>query len=173
MELLVRLIGARRAIEVGTFTGYSALVTARGLGPGGLLIACDVNPETTAIGRRYWEQAGVGDRIDLRIAPAVDTLEALLAAGEAGTFDFGFIDADKGGYDSYYERLLLLLRPGGLLCIDNVLWGGRVVDQRDHRDQLALQAPLDRRLVLLMEYSKTLAETLFGKTNRQLRQVTQ
>lgn len=134
MELLVRLIGARRAIEVGTFTGYSALVTARGLGPGGLLIACDVNPETTAIGRRYWDQAGVGDRIDLRIAPAVDTLDALLAAGEAGTFDFGFIDADKGGYDSYYERLLLLLRPGGLLCIDNVLWGGRVVDQRDHRD---------------------------------------
>lgn len=133
MTLLVRLLGARRAIEVGTFTGYSALVTARGLGPEGLLVACDINHETTAIGRRYWEQAGVADRIDLRIAPALDTLDALLEAGEAETFDFGFIDADKGGYDAYYERLLQLLRPGGLLCIDNVLWGGSVIDPADRR----------------------------------------
>lgn len=131
MELLVRLMGARRAIEVGTFTGYSALVTARGLGPGGHLVACDVNEETTAIARRYWERAGVADRIDLRIAPAVETLDALLADGQAGTYDFAFIDADKTSYDAYYERVLQLLRPGGLLGVDNVLWSGSVADPDD------------------------------------------
>ncbi len=146
MTLLVRLMGARRAIEVGTFTGYSALATARGLGPGGLLIACDINPETTAIGRRYWERAGVDDRIDLRIAPALETLDTLVAAGEAGTFDFGFLDADKAEYDAYYERLLVLLRPGGLLCIDNVLWGGSVVDLQDRRESTASIRALNQKV---------------------------
>lgn len=123
--LLVRAIGARRAIEVGTFTGMSALAIARGLPDDGLLIACDINQEWTGIGRRHWQAAGVAARIDLRIAPAERTLRAL--ADEApGTFDFAFIDADKESYPSYYELCLTLLRPGGLLALDNMLWSGRV-----------------------------------------------
>lgn len=128
MELLVHLIGARRAIEVGTFTGYSALVTARGMGPEGRLIACDIDPDTTAMARRYWGRAGVADRIDLRLAPALETLDGLLAEGRAGTVDFVFLDADKENYCAYYERCLELLRPGGLLAADNVLWSGLVLE---------------------------------------------
>ena len=130
MQFLVRLLGARRALEVGTFTGYSALVVAEALPDDGRLIACDVSEEWTAIGRRFWERAGVADKIDLRLKPAVDTLDELIAAGESGTFDFAFIDADKANYDDYYERCLTLLRSGGVIGIDNVLWGGRVADER-------------------------------------------
>ncbi len=128
MALLVRLLGARRAVEVGTFTGYSALVVAEALPADGRLVACDVSEEWTAIGRPFWERAGVAHKIDLRLRPAVETLDALLADGQSGAFDFAFIDADKANYDAYYERCLRLLRPGGVVGIDNVLWGGRVAD---------------------------------------------
>lgn len=126
LAMLVRLLGARRAIEVGTFTGYSALAVALALPPDGRLLACDVSDDYTRIGRPFWQQAGVADRIDLRLAPAVQTLDAELAGGAAGTVDFMFIDADKSNYDGYYERGLRLLRTGGLIALDNTLWGGSV-----------------------------------------------
>src|SRR5690606_5846127 len=125
LELLVRMLGARQAVEVGTFTGYSALCVARGLAPGGRLLCCDVSEEWTAIARDAWRRAGVADRIDLRIGPALETLARL---PDEPTIDFAFIDADKRGYLDYYEALVRRLRPGGLLAIDNVLWAGRVVD---------------------------------------------
>jgi caffeoyl-CoA O-methyltransferase len=141
MSLLARLIDARRTIEVGVFTGYSALCVARALPAGGRLVACELNEEYAAIGRRFWEEAGVLDKIDLRLGPALETLESLLADGEAGTFDLGFIDADKENYGAYYERLLELTRPGGLILIDNVLWGGLVLDPtRDDVDTNAIRA---------------------------------
>ncbi len=127
MALLVELIGARQTLEVGVFTGYSSLAVALALPADGRIVACDVSEEWTAIARRYWAEAGVADKIDLRLAPALDTLDALIAAGAAGTFDFAFIDADKDEYADYYERTLELLRPGGLVCVDNVLWSGKVV----------------------------------------------
>jgi predicted O-methyltransferase YrrM len=146
LGMLVELTGATRCIEVGTFTGYSALSVALALPDDGQLVCCDVSEEWTSIGRRYWQEAGVADRIDLRIAPAVETLDAMLAAGERSTYDFAFVDADKAGYDSYYDRLMELVRPGGLIAFDNVLWGGRVAegDAADD-DTRALQA-LNRRL---------------------------
>ncbi len=128
MALLVELMEARKAIEVGTYTGYSSLSVALALPPGGRLVTCDVNAESTAVARRYWAEAGVADRVDLRLGPALETLDALIADGEAGTFDFAFIDADKANYDAYYERILTLLRPGGLVGVDNVLWNGGVID---------------------------------------------
>lgn len=134
MAQLVRLIGARRALEVGTFTGYSALVVAEALPADGQLIACDISDEWTAVGRPFWERAGVAEKIDMYLRPALQTLDALLAEGEAGRFDFAFIDADKANYDAYYERCLRLLRPGGVVGIDNVLWGGRVA-KADAQDE--------------------------------------
>lgn len=128
MALLVELTGARRLLEVGTFTGYSALACALALPPDGRLVACDVSEEWTAMARRYWKEAGVEERIDLRLGPALGTLDALLADGGADSFDMAFIDADKTGYDAYYERALRLVRPGGLILLDNVLRNGRVVD---------------------------------------------
>lgn len=128
MTLLVQLIGAKKTLEVGVFTGYSSLCVALALPSDGKIIACDVSEEYTAIARRYWQEAGVAEKIDLKLAPALQTLDDLLAAGEAGTFDFAFIDADKENYDAYYERSLQLVRAGGLIAIDNVLWGGRVAD---------------------------------------------
>ena len=128
MFLLLRLIGATRCLEIGVFTGYSSLVTALALPEDGRIVACDVSEEWTAVARRYWRQAGVESKIDLRIAPALETLDRLVEAGETGRFDFAFIDADKESYLSYYERVLQLLRPGGLLAVDNVLWSGRVAD---------------------------------------------
>jgi caffeoyl-CoA O-methyltransferase len=125
LELLTRLVGARRAIEVGTFTGYSSICIARGLAPDGRLLCCDVSEEWTAIARRYWDKAGVADRIELRLAPAADTLRAL---PETPDVDLAFIDADKPGYPVYYEEILKRLRPGGLILADNVLWMGRVAD---------------------------------------------
>lgn len=127
MQLLVRLIGARRCLEVGTFTGYSALCVALAMPRDGELIACDVSLEWTQIARRFWREAGVDARIDLRIAPALATLDALLQGG-GSSFDFAFIDADKENYLEYYERVIELLRPGGLVVVDNVLWGGAVAD---------------------------------------------
>jgi caffeoyl-CoA O-methyltransferase len=125
MTMLTQLVGARHAVEVGTFTGYSALCIARGLVPGGRLLCCDVSEEWTAIGRRHWEDAGVSDRIDLVLAPAVDTLRGLPSDS---TVDIAFIDADKPNYPNYFEQLVPRLRPNGLLLVDNVLWGGRVID---------------------------------------------
>jgi predicted O-methyltransferase YrrM len=146
MALLVQAIGARRAIEIGTFTGYSALWVALALPADGRLVCCDVSAEWTAVGKPYWKKAGVAGKIDLRIAPAMETLDGLLADGGAGTYDFAFIDADKTGYDGYYERCLVLLRPGGLIGIDNVLWGGDVADPRKRSaDTLALRA-LNKKL---------------------------
>ncbi|MBD2201995.1 class I SAM-dependent methyltransferase [Calothrix sp. FACHB-1219] len=130
MALLVQLIGAKKTLELGVFTGYSTLIVALALPSNGKVVACDVSEEFTAIARRYWQQAGVADKIDLHIAPALETLDNLLAAGEAETFDFAFIDADKSNYDAYYERSLQLIRPGGLIAIDNVLWSGRVADEQ-------------------------------------------
>lgn len=128
LALLVRAIGARHAVEVGTFTGYSALVVAAALPSDGMLVACDVNAEWTAIGRRHWEEAGVAARIDLRLGPALETLAALARERGPGTLDFAFIDADKASYDAYYEACLGLLRPGGLIALDNMLWSGKVAD---------------------------------------------
>ncbi|WP_193195836.1 class I SAM-dependent methyltransferase [Nostoc sp. MG11] len=128
LALLVQLLEAKKTLELGVFTGYSSLVIALALPPEGKVVACDVSEEFTAIARRYWQQAGVADKIHLCIAPAMETLDKLLVAGEAETFDFAFIDADKSKYDDYYERSLQLVRPGGLIAIDNVLWSGRVAD---------------------------------------------
>jgi predicted O-methyltransferase YrrM len=128
MALLVQLLGVKRALEVGVFTGYSALAVALALPAEGTLVACDISKDYTAIARRHWEQAGVAHKIDLRIAPAVETLNHLIESGAAGSFDFAFIDADKSNYPTYYEQCLTLVRPGGLIAIDNVLWSGRVAD---------------------------------------------
>ena len=141
MRMLAGLIGARRAIEVGVFTGYSALSVALALPEDGELIACDVNEEWTAIARRYWSEARVASKIRLELAPAVETLDALIRDGRSGEFDIAFIDADKTSYDLYYERCLELLRRGGLVLVDNVLWSGKVADESDRsEDTVALRA---------------------------------
>ncbi|MDE2227992.1 MAG: class I SAM-dependent methyltransferase [Alphaproteobacteria bacterium] len=141
LAFLITLIGARRCLEIGTFTGYSALWVAAVLPADGTLICCDVDEKTTAIARRYWREAGVDQKIELRLAPALDTLKSLLASGGAGTFDYVFIDADKANYDAYYERSLALVRQGGLIVFDNMLWGGAVADGRKRdADTLALKA---------------------------------
>ena len=128
MKFLVRLIGAKKVIEVGTFTGYSALCVAEALPESGKLIACDVSDSWTKMARKYWAKAGLAEKIDLHLRPAVETLDELIEQDEKGSFDFCFIDADKDNYDAYYERCLQLLRPGGVIGIDNVLWGGRTAD---------------------------------------------
>jgi len=140
MALLVKLIAARRAIEIGVFTGYSALSVALALPDDGRLVACDISDENVKLGVPHWQRAGVADKIDLRIAPAADTLRSLLANGEAGRFDFVFIDADKTGYDTYYEHALALLRSGGLVVVDNTLWSGAVAKPSTSADTLALQS---------------------------------
>jgi caffeoyl-CoA O-methyltransferase len=128
MALLIHLTGARRTLEVGVFTGYSSTAVALALPEDGRIIACDINQEWTAVARRFWREAGVEHKIDLRLAPATETLDKLLAEGQAGKFDFAFIDADKENYDGYYERALRLVRTGGLIAVDNVIWHGRVID---------------------------------------------
>ncbi len=132
LGLLVQLLGARRILEVGTFTGYSSTAMALAMAPGGRVVCCDVSKEYTDVARRTWSEAGVADRVELHLGPAIETLDAMLDAGEAGTFDLAFIDADKGNYAGYYERSLRLVRSGGLIAIDNVLWSGRVADPADH-----------------------------------------
>ena len=144
MARLARLVGARRTLEIGVFTGYSALSVALALPDDGYVLACDVSDEYTKIGRPYWQQAGVAHKIDLRLAPARTTLDAQLAAGDANAYDFAFIDADKAGYDGYYERCLRLVRAGGLIAIDNVLWSGSVARPAKTDDTAALQALNDK-----------------------------
>jgi caffeoyl-CoA O-methyltransferase len=140
MAMLVRLIGARRCLEIGTFTGYSSLAVALALPADGRLIACDVSEKWTGIARRYWQEAGVAGRIELKLQPALTTLDELLADGQAGRFDFAFIDADKASYGQYYERVLSLLRAGGLVAVDNTLWSGRVADPKARdKDTAALK----------------------------------
>lgn len=129
MALLVGLIGARRCIELGTFTGYSSLAVALALPADGEIVCCDVSEEWTSVARRYWSEAGVADRVDLRLGPALETLDDLTAGGASGTFDFAFIDASKREYPDYHERILRLLRQGGLAVYDNVLWDGDVIDE--------------------------------------------
>ncbi len=146
MALVAKLIDARRALEIGVFTGYSSIAVARAMQPDAHLVACDISEEYTSIARRYWEEADVSDRIELRIGPAIDTLDELLDEGAAGTFDMAFIDADKVSYDAYYERSLELVRTGGVILLDNMLRGGRVADP-DSEDEgtLAIDA-LNRKL---------------------------
>ncbi len=146
MALLIKLIGAKKTLEVGVFTGYSALVVALALPEDGRVIACDRDPRFTNLAKPYWEQAGVIDKIDLRIAPALETLDNLIDNGESDSFDFAFIDADKRNYPNYYEQALQLVRPGGLIVIDNVLWAGRVADAED----------TDKRTVAIREFNQKL-----------------
>jgi caffeoyl-CoA O-methyltransferase len=144
MHLLVRAIGARRALELGTFTGYSAICVARGLAPGGKLVTCDLSGEWTAVARRYFEEAGVAERIDLRLGPALETLRELPADEP---FDFAFVDADKAEYPDYYEECLRLLRPGGVVMLDNVLRGGQVADPEDDDPRTAATREVNERAI--------------------------
>lgn len=144
--LLMELLCAQKTFEVGTFTGYSAMCVAKAMGPKGRVVALDVNEEYTAVARRHWAKAGISDRIDLRLAPAGDSLKAMITAGESGTYDFAFIDADKTGYDTYYEYALKLLRQGGIIAIDNVLWSGRVIDPADTTDDTAALRVLNEKI---------------------------
>jgi caffeoyl-CoA O-methyltransferase len=143
LTMLVRLVGARNAVEVGTFTGYSSICIARGLADGGRLLACDVSGDWTGLAQRYWERAGVTDRIELRLAPAAETLEALPSEQ---TIDFAFVDADKESYPTYYEELVSRLRPGGLVVLDNVLLGGQVFDQSDSSARATAMRTLNDRV---------------------------
>jgi caffeoyl-CoA O-methyltransferase len=141
LHLMARVIGARKTLEVGVFMGYSSTWVSLAMGPGGKVIACDLSEEYTSRARQTWKEAGVEDRIELRLGPALETLDKLLADGQAGTFDFAFIDADKKNYANYYERALQLVRRGGLIAIDNVLWDGRPIDPDNHEtDTEAIRA---------------------------------
>ena len=141
LSVLTQLGRFKKTIEVGVFTGYSSLAVARALPENGKIIACDINEQWTSIARRYWKEAGLDHKIDLHLAPATDTLDAMLANGEAGTYDFAFIDADKPNYGNYYDRIFELLQPGGLIAVDNVLWYGRVIDPAvNDEETVALRA---------------------------------
>jgi predicted O-methyltransferase YrrM len=145
LALLAKLVGAKRCIEVGVFTGYSSLAVALALPQDGRILACDVSEEWTALARRFWREAGVEHKIELKLQPAARTLEERLAAGEAGRYDFAFIDADKPAYDTYYELLLQLLRPGGLMALDNTLWSGAVLNPEEREpNTVALRALNDK-----------------------------
>ena len=144
MALLVKLLNAKKTLDIGVFTGYSSLVVALALPDDGVVIACDRDPTSTEVARRYWQEAEVAHKIDLRLAPALDTLDELLGKGEVGSFDFAFIDADKGNYGNYYERCLRLLRPRGIIAIDNVLWSGAVADPDD----------MDKRTIAIREFNQ-------------------
>ena len=146
MALLVQLMGAKKTLDIGVFTGYSSLVVALALPQDGQVVACDIDETYTAIARRYWELAGVGDKIQLHLAPALQTLEGLIATGHSNSFDFAFIDADKRNYDNYYECALKLVRSGGLITIDNVLWSGRVADDADR----------DKRTIAIRDFNQKL-----------------
>jgi len=146
MALLVQLIGARKTLEVGTFTGYSSLVVATALPANGRVVCCDINEEWTNIAKEFWQQGGVDHKITLHLAPAIETLNKLIEAGESASFDFAFIDADKANYDQYYEKALQLIRPGGLIAIDNVLWNGKVVDPNIDDEQTHAIRALNAKL---------------------------
>jgi len=148
MALLIKLLGAKKTLDIGVFTGYSSLVVALALPEDGKVIACDRDPDSTAIARRYWQEAKVEQKIDLRLAPALDTLDQLIANGETNSFDFAFIDADKRNYYNYYERSLMLLRSGGIIAIDNVLWFGAVANPED----------TDKRTVSIREFNQKLLQ---------------
>lgn len=162
MSFLVEILGAKRALEIGTFTGYSALCVARAMGPEGRLIACDVSDEWTAIARRYWAEAGVAERVELRLGPALLTLDALRS--ERRSFDFAFIDADKTSYDAYYEGVLALLRVGGVVAIDNVLWGGQVADPRQKDEDTQAIRALNAKILQDERVSLTLVPIGDGLT---------
>ena len=147
MQLLVRAIGARRTLEVGVFTGYSSLAVALALPEDGSIVACDISEEYTVIARRYWREAGVEHKIDLRIAPAIETLDQLCASGHGGSFDFAFIDADKPSYPAYFERCLELVRPGGLIAIDNTLQEGGVADPENKLPTVVLMREFNQMLL--------------------------
>ena len=164
LAMLVELTGARRCIEVGTFTGYSSTAVALALPEDGRLVCCDVSEEWTSVARRYWAEAGVAGKVDLRIGPAADTLDGLLADGEEATYDFAFVDADKAGYDGYYERLLRLVRPGGLIALDNTLWSGKVIEpDADDKDTRAIRA-LNAKLAVDDRVSLSLVPIADGVT---------
>jgi caffeoyl-CoA O-methyltransferase len=147
LALLVQLMGARRTLEIGVFTGYSSLAVALALPNDGTILACDVSEEYTSVARRYWKEAGVDHMIDLRLKPALETLKELLAEGQQGRFDFAFIDADKSNYEGYYECALELIRPGGLIAIDNVLWHGQVIDPNDNDADTVAIRTLNKKLL--------------------------
>jgi predicted O-methyltransferase YrrM len=146
LQLLVRMLRVKRALEVGVFTGYSSLAVALAMPHDGRLVACDLSEEWTSVARRYWKEAGVERKIELRLAPALQTLDAMLTAGEAGTYDYAFIDADKVNYLNYYERVLRLLRPGGLIAVDNTLWNGAVADRRKRDEDTEAIRAFNRHL---------------------------
>lgn len=146
MALIVELIGAKKTLEIGVYTGYSSLVVALALPAGGQIIACDINTETSNIAKSFWQKAGVAEKIELKLAPALETLDQLIMQGETNTFDFVFIDADKQNYSNYYERSLSLVRPGGLIIIDNVLWSGRVADSKNHDRQTEAIRQLNQKI---------------------------
>lgn len=146
MQWLVKALGIRRAIEVGVFTGYSSLCVALAMPDDGRIIACDINEEWTTIAQRYWQEAGVAHKIELRLAPALDTLDLMIANQLTGSFDFAFIDADKTAYQDYYERALSLIRPGGLIAIDNTLWNGSVVDDSNQTDDTCAIRQFNQRV---------------------------
>jgi predicted O-methyltransferase YrrM len=146
LQLLLCLMGARRCLEIGVFTGYSSMLAALALPADGRIVACDISEAWTDIARGWWRRAGVAEKIDLQLQPASTTLQQLLDAGQAGSFDFAFIDADKTGYDEYYELCLQLLRPGGLMMFDNVLWSGRVALGSVHDDDTAALQRLNAKL---------------------------
>ncbi|MDQ8039041.1 MAG: class I SAM-dependent methyltransferase [Rickettsiella sp.] len=146
MAFLIELIGAKKTLEIGVYTGYSALAVAFALPCGGRITACDINAETSAIAKRFWQKAKMEHKIDLILAPALETLNDLIARGESNTFDFVFIDADKQNYFNYYERSLSLVRPGGLILIDNVLWSGRVADSTNHDSQTEAIRSLNQKI---------------------------
>ena len=147
MALLVRMLGARKTLEVGVFTGYSSMVVAKAMGPAGRVLALDVSEEFTAVARRHWAKAGIADRIELRLRPAVESLKELVAAGAAATFDFAFIDADKANYEGYFEYAMELIRPGGLIAIDNVLWHGRVIEPENNEPDTVTIRALNKKLL--------------------------
>lgn len=146
LRFLVEALGVKKSIEIGVFTGYSSTSMALAMPPDGRIVACDVNDEWTSMARRYWREAGVEGRIDLRLGPAVETLDRLLADGAAGTFDFAFVDADKENMDGYYERCLQLVRRGGIVAFDNVLWNGSVADPDNHKDSTNAIRALNEKL---------------------------
>lgn len=147
MALLIETMNAKKTLDIGTFTGYSALVVALALPQEGKVVACDVDTRSTSVAQQYWQAAGVSNKIDLRIAPALETLNQLLVNGQKGTFDFAFIDADKANYPEYYEKSLDLLRQGGIVAIDNVLWSGRVADPANHDDSTTIIRSFNQKLL--------------------------
>ena len=146
MAMLLKLMGAKRALEIGTYTGYATLWMAQALPEDGGIVACDVSERWTSVARRFWKDAGMDGKIRLELRPALETLDGLLAAGEANSFDFAFIDADKVNYDAYYEHCLKLVRSGGLICVDNVLWGGSVIDPANHDESTEAIRTFNRKL---------------------------